>query len=403
MNYMQNLMQLRRLDLRKTTGAITMFRYIITLLIICCLPLQASADEIQLKADHPERYTVVKGDTLWDISGRFLKNPWLWPQVWKLNRSQIKNPHLIYPGDVVFLDMSSGTPQLRLLRETVTLQPGAREETLEKQAIPTISPNIIAPFLNQPLVIENNSLDTSPFILASPDGRVILSQNSKIYVNKIEQGQGLLWHIYRPGNNLVDPDSKEILGMEALYLGDAKITKYGAPASAYIVSAKEEIVPKDKLVVANDELQKSFVPRAPDTNIEGRIISIYGGLAETGRNAIVAINKGSKDGLEQGHVLTISRKGAIIKNPNAPEPKGWFDKFKSANSMDPSQRYKDYSESAQKAKAEDEELKSSAYMRLPNERVGLLMIFRTFDRVSYGLIMQSSEPINILDVVATPE
>ncbi len=380
-----------------------MLRYIITLLLLCCLSGHAAADEILLKPGHPDRHVVVKGDTLWDISAKFLNNPWLWPQVWKLNRSQIKNPHLIYPGDVVFLDMSSGTPQLRLLRETVTLQPGAREEALDKEAIPTISPNVIAPFLNQPLVIENNALDDAPFIISGPDNRVILNPGTKIYVNKLQEGQGLLWHVYRPGNNFVDPDTKEILGTEANFLGDAKVTKYGEPGSAIVVSAKEEILTKDKLVPANDTMQDSFVPRAPDTKIEGSILSIYGGLAETGRNSIVAINKGARDGLEQGHVLTISRAGAIIKNPNAPEPKGWWERFKAQNKLDPSMRYKDYSQSAKDAKQDDEELKSAAYMKLPNERVGLLMIFRTFDKVSYGLIMQATEPVKISDVVATPD
>jgi len=380
-----------------------MLRYIITLLFICCLSAQAAADEIELKPGHPDRHVVVKGDTLWDISGKFLKNPWLWPQVWKLNRAQIKNPHLIYPGDVVFLDMSSGRPQLRLLRETVTLQPGTREEPLDKEAIPTISPNIIAPFLSQPLVIENGTMDDAPFIVSGPDNRVILAPGTKIYINRITEGQGILWHVYRPGNNFIDPDTKEILGTEATFLGDAKVTKYGEPASAYVVTAKEEIVSKDKLVVATDTMQESFVPRAPETAIEGRILSIYGGLAETGRNSIVAISKGARDGLEQGHVLTISRQGAIIKNPNAPEPKGWLEKFKAANRSDPSRRYKDYSASAEKAREEDEELKSQQYMKLPNERVGLVMIFRVFDKISYGLIMQATEPVNISDVVATPE
>nr|MBA3695891.1 LysM peptidoglycan-binding domain-containing protein [Methylotenera sp.] len=204
-----------------------MFRHIITLLMFCCLSFNIQADEVALKSGHPDRHVVVKGDTLWGISGKFLKDPWQWPKVWKLNRAQIKNPHLIYPGDVVMLDMSSGSPQLRLLRETVTLQPGAVVEPLERTAVPTIPLNVIAPFLSQPLIIEKGQLDASPRIIAGQDNRVILSPGTRVYINKIEEGDGINWFVYRPNGNLVDPDNNEILGTEALYLGDARITKYG--------------------------------------------------------------------------------------------------------------------------------------------------------------------------------
>lgn len=379
----------------------TMFRYIITPLLICCLTAHAAADDVQLKADHPDRHVVVKGDTLWGISGQFLKNPWLWPQVWQMNRSQIKNPHLIYPGDVVVLDMSSGSPQLRLLRETVTLQPGIREEALEKEAIPTISPNIIAPFLTQPLVIDNDNLKDAPWIVASSDKRVILSPGTRIYVNKLNEGDGLLWHIYREGKPLVDPDTREQLGVEATYLGDARVTKYGEPATASIVTAKEEIFAKDKLVVAPDTLQNSFVPHAPEIEVLGRVLSIYGGLAETGKSSIITINRGSNDGIEVGHVLAVNRQGALVKNPNAPPPKGWWEKFKSDNETSRSKGYIDYSKTTKESK-EKQETASGDFIHLPNERVGLVMVFRTFDRVSYGLVMQASEPINTGDVVETP-
>src|SRR5690349_4777792 len=150
-----------------------MYKYIITLLSLCCLALPAAADDLQLQENHPDRYVVVKGDTLWGISGKFLKDPWKWPKIWKMNRQQIKNPHWIYPGDVIVLDTSSGQPQLRLLRETVTLQPGIREEPLEKAPIPTIAPNVISPFLSQPLVIENDELNGAPTIIAGQENRVV--------------------------------------------------------------------------------------------------------------------------------------------------------------------------------------------------------------------------------------
>lgn len=348
--------------------------------MLTCLSLNAFADEVQLKENHPYRHVVVKGDTLWGISGQFLKNPWLWPKVWRMNRSQIKNPHLIYPGDVVVLDTSGQYPQLKLLSETITLEPTVRIEELEKEAIKTISPNVITPFLNQPLLIENDQLESSPRIIAGPDNRVILSPGSRVYINDIKEGNGEHWNVYRAGKKFIDPDTKEVLGTEAIHLGDLNITKYGEPASADIVTAKEEILVKDRLITASDQFQSSFVPHAPENEVKGRIIRVVGGVeggvAEAGPNTVVAINLGKKDGLEAGHVLAISRHGRIIQDPE-------FNK-KTAK------------------KASTESSLKPGQIKLPNERVGLMMVFRTFDRVSYALIMNSSNAVFTLDAVHTP-
>ncbi|HYN53404.1 MAG TPA: LysM peptidoglycan-binding domain-containing protein [Methylotenera sp.] len=371
-----------------------MFRHIITLLMFCCISLSIHAQEVALKNNHPDRHVVVKGDTLWGISGKFLKDPWQWPKVWQLNRAQIKNPHLIYPGDVIVLDMSSGSPQLRLLRETVTLQPGVVIEPLEKTAISTISLNVIAPFLNQPLVIEKDQLATSPRIIAGQDNRVVLSPGTRIYINKIEEGDGINWFVYRPGGELVDPDTKEVLGTEATYLGDAAITKYGEPASADIVKAKEEIFARDRLVPTNDIVETSFVPHAPDAEITGRIINIYGGVAEAGPESIVSISRGSADGIEVGHVLAINRYGRVIKDPESPKGKetSFTSKLKGLFKKD----------SEKLATKNGELILEPGMVKLPDERIGLLMVFRVFDRVSYALVMQASQPINKLDSVNTP-
>ena len=354
-----------------------MFRHIITLLMFCCISFNVNAQVVALKSDHPDRHVVVKGDTLWGISAKFLKDPWQWPSIWKLNRDQIKNPHWIYPGDVIVLDMSSGTPQLRLLRETVTLQPGAVEEPLDKTAISTIQLSAIAPFLSQPLVIEKNQLAKSPRIIASQDDRVVLSPGTRIYINKIEEGDNLNWYVYRPGDDLVDPDTKKVLGVEAIYLGDAKITKYGEPASADITKAKEEIFTKDRLVPTGDDVVTNFVPHAPESAISGRIIKIYGGVAEAGPQSIVSISRGTKDGIEVGHVLAVNRYGAVIKDPEYVKGKD-AKNTKSASGLEP------------------------GMVKLPDERVGLLMVFRVFENVSYALVMQASQPINTLDAVTTP-
>jgi hypothetical protein len=354
-----------------------MNKHIITLLVLTCLSLNANAEDIQLQKNHPDSYVVVKGDTLWGISGKFLRDPWQWPKIWKMNRAEIKNPHWIYPGDVLVLDTSSGAPQLKLLHETVTLEPGVREEPLEKEAIQTISPSVIGPFLTQPLLIENGKLDSAPRIIAGPDNRLVLTPGSRVYINNINEGEGLHWDIYRPGEVLRDPDTNEVLGTEAIYLGDVNIARYGTPATGDIVKAKEEIFTKDRLVIAPDEFISSFVPHAPDTQINGRIIRIYGGVAEGGPNTVVSINRGKNDGLEEGHVLAIKRYGRVIIDPE----------YKATSSKDP-----------QQAQSSLEPGK----VKLPDERVGLLMVFRTFDRVSYGLIMSTTDAVYTLDSVQTP-
>ncbi|MDP2152757.1 MAG: LysM peptidoglycan-binding domain-containing protein [Methylotenera sp.] len=389
-----------------------MFRNIITLLMFCCLSFNLNAQVIALKEGHPDRHVVVKGDTLWWISARFLKDPWLWPKVWQLNRSQIKTPHLIYPGDVIVLDLSSGQPQLKLLRQTITLEPGVVVEPLDQAAISTIPLNVITPFLSQPLIIEKDQLADSPRIIAGPDNRVVLSTGTRVYINNIEEASDLNWFIYRPGDALIDPDSKEVLGVEATYLGDLSVKKFGNPATAQIVKAKEEIFVKDRLVPSGDEVITNFTPRAPETPIKGRLLRIYGGLAEAGPESIVSINRGSQDGVEVGHVLAISRYGRIIKDPEPTKT----DKEKVAKAeadAKPKLKELNFDVSSgedgkpivnfEKKKNESTTLAlEPGYVKLPDERVGLMMVFRVFDRISYGLVMQANEPINTLDSIHNP-
>ncbi len=384
-----------------------MNKRIITLLVLACLSLHVNADEIQLQKNHPERHVVVKGDTLWGISGRFLKDPWQWPKVWRMNRDQIKNPHLIYPGDVVVLDTSSGPPQLKLLHETVTLEPGVRIESLEKEAIFTIAPNIIGPFLSQPLLIENGKLDVAPRIIAGQENRVVLSPGTRIYINGIKEGQGTHWNIYRPGELLRDPDTAEVLGTEAIYLGDVDIARYGEPATGDIVRAKEEIFTKDRLVVSPDEFKSSFVPHAPETQISGRIMRIYGGVAEGGPNTVVSINRGKSDGLEEGHVLAISRYGRVIRDPEYKESSSnkalaEEKKLKELNFDVKTDADGKKIVNFEKAPVQTKLVLKPGDVKLPDERVGLMMVFRTFDRVSYALIMNTTDAIYTADSVHTP-
>jgi hypothetical protein len=382
-------------------GHRNMFRNIITLLFFCCISLSAIAEEITLKNDHPDQYVVVKGDTLWDISGKFLRDPWLWPTIWKLNRDEIRNPHLIHPGDVIVLDTTGGSPALRLLRESVLghngnngqstgeviINPSVIIEPLKKEAIPTIPVSSIAPFLNQPLIVESNALNDSPRIIAGQDDRVILSPSSRIYVRGIPNGGNLDWHIYRKGNAMIDPDTKTNLGYEAIYLGDAKITKYGDPATAEIIRAKEEIFATDRLTPLSNMIDSNFIPHAPDFAVKGRIMAIYGGVSEAGAGSIVSINRGHENGIEIGHVLAIQNTGRLIQETE----------MNKSDSFSLNETIKNTFSSQKKTSKNVMNM-----VKLPDERAGLLMIFRVFDHVSYGLVMQTEQSIHALDTVINP-
>lgn len=374
-----------------------MFRHIITLLLCCCISLSTIAQEIKLRNNHPSQYVVVKGDTLWDIAGKFLTDPWLWPVVWNLNRDQIKNPHLIYPGDVIVLDHVNGQPRLKLLRETilnnqtntneVILNPEVVIEPLAKHAIPSISLHAIAPFLNQPLIIEKDQLKVAPSIIAGPDNRVILSPSTKIYIDNIQDKAAINWHIYRKGEALIDPETKTNLGYEAHYLGDAIITKYGDPATGEIVKAKEEIFVKDRLVPFSTDIQTSFTPHAPVDPVNGKIINIYNSVTEAAAGSIVSINRGYDNGIEIGHVLAIKSQGRTITNRKMLAS----DEFSLSRSIS-------------NLFTSEKELQDSKenMIKLPDERAGLLMIFRVFKHVAYGLVMQTELPVNQFDTVTNP-
>jgi hypothetical protein len=340
---------------------------ILALILIFGLSSLSAATEIALQDRHPDRYVVVKGDTLWGIAGKFLKQPWRWPEIWKMNKQQIKNPHWIYPGDMIVLDMSSGSPELRLVKglETIKLSPRVRVEPAETGAIPSIPLAAIGPFLSKPLVIAEGELEKAPYIIGTEESRVILGAGNSAYVQSIIEGGALNWHIYRPGKALVDPDSNETLGYEAVYLGDARISNFGAPATIDITKSSQEINIGDRLVEMKEEATSAYVPHAPEKSIFGRIVSAYGGVAEVGKGSIVTLNKGSQNGLEIGHVLALYRHGRNI----AP---GAHDDI------------------------------SPETIKLPDERYGLVFVFRVFDKLSYALVMQSERPVHILDDVRTP-
>jgi len=337
--------------------------------------------DIALQENAPERYVVVSGDTLWSVAGRFLKDPWRWPEIWKLNQDQIKNPHWIYPGDVIVLDRTSSQPQLRL-SDVTKLSPRIRAEDTSKQAIPSIPPRVIEPFLSRPLVIEPDGLDNAPRIIAARADRVYLGADDVAYVSGIPFAQlDSLWQIYRPGKPLVDPETQKTLGYEAVFLGDARVTETGNPTTIRIFAAQLEIGKGDRLIAAGPLTLKSYAPHAPGSSIVGRIISTQGGLGETGQHNVVTLNRGASDGLEPGHVLALLRLGRMVTDSTkrASADKAWYDVsglFRSET--------------------------EATSVKLPDERYGLVFVFRVFDRVSYALVMSASRTVLNNDVVTTP-
>ncbi len=344
-----------------------MRKYIIPfLLLFLSTGLPASGTVISLQNHAPTRYVVVKGDTLWGIAGTFLKNPWQWPQIWQLNRQQIANPNLIYPGDVVVLTQKNGVPVLRLLRRqtlpTVTLFPKIYTAPSRLRAIPSIPPEKIEPFLTRSLIMANDALDKAPRIVATQDHRVILGTGDTAYVSGLGDSRQNHWQIYRPGKLLIDPVSHETLGREVIYLGTARLMRKGKLATIQITQSTQEINIGDRLVSAPEKSIPVFIPHAPKKAVSGEIIAASGGITEFGQDAIVIINRGKRDGIDNGTVLALYRRGNDF----------------------------------------DVKTSTEGGVKLPPERYGLILVFRSFDKVAYALVTTITRPVHLHDLVKNP-
>ena len=362
---------------------------IIGLLFTLAYASKGYAAEVTIDPNAPDRYVVVPGDTLWGISGRFLRDPWRWPQLFELNRDQIKNPHRIYPGDVIVLDRQAGRARV-LAQQEIRVSPRVRIEPREAEAIPSIPAAAIEPFLTQPLVVDQATLDSAPRIVATEENRVVVGSGNRAYARGVQAKTGDYWQIFRPGDPLVDPDSKEYLGYEAVYLGDAQVVRPGEVSTLEIVRSNQEMYIGDRMFAAPKPVFTSYVPRAPEKQIQGRIISAYGGLAEIGTNSVVTLNKGSRDGLEVGNVLGVFRSPESASNLRYnTEP---------MSNLRNTPLY-----GRQGITGHDPSIAPPLpETNLPAERHALIFVFRTFEKVSYALVMQASAPINVLDRIQNP-
>ncbi|MFL6624073.1 MAG: LysM peptidoglycan-binding domain-containing protein [Sulfurifustaceae bacterium] len=360
-------------------------------------PALLSADEVQLRPDHPDRYTVVKGDTLWDIATRFLQSPWHWPRIWRINEG-IRNPHLIYPGDVILLRYVNGQPELTLLRneklspdEPATPNAAATARAIDtgrilddpdrmaaassrtkvlpqvysepvERAIPTITPDIIAPFLTQPLAMDEKELRRAGYVTVGLDNRIALGTHSQFYARGVRDKQAEYFQIFRPGKALRNPESGELLAYEAIYLGDAERLESGDPAKLIITAAKQEILPTDRLVAAAARAPVPYYfPHAPSKRVRGYIVGALNSVGEIGSHTVVAVSLGQREGIEEGHVLRAL--------------------YKQGYHIDP--------------------VTEGSY-KLPEEESALLLVFRTFEKVSYALVLNATRPLHLSDAVTTP-
>jgi hypothetical protein len=335
---------------------------LILLLFCAALAPMAVADDL-LRADHPDTYTVVRGDTLWDISGRFLRKPWRWPEIWHVNQ-QIANPHLIYPGDQLDLVYIDGRPQLRLRRGPLKLSPTVRSTPWDG-AIPTIPIDAIGPFLTRPYVLEQEELDSAPYVVSFGPDHIIGGAGQQLYVRSIDSSDQIKWEVVRPGGPYKDGDTGEILGYEAAFIGSSQLQRTGDPATLFINKTERESIIGDRLIPAGEERSSAnFMPHPPAMPLEGNIISVFDGVSQIGQFNVVVIDRGLRDGIDPGTVLRIDRRGETIRDVVSTRPR--------------------------------------ETVTLPDEQAGLLMVFRSFERVSFGLVLHATNVMHVGDKVRTP-
>ena len=332
-----------------------------------------AGDSPVLNPRHPDSYVVQQGDTLWDIAQMFLRDPWYWPEIWQIN-PQVQNPHLIFPGDVLSLSyLDDGSPVVQLTRgggpvaagPTERLSPRIRSQAIE-EAIPTIPYDTLRAFLSRPAILDPDRLDELPYLFAHPDG-LLGSAGRNVYVRGTDAPEGSVLKLVHTGDALIDPDDDTVLGYQGLYVGEGRIERSGDPATVFLTETAREAMIGDYLIEEEGLTPMTYFPSAPGSDVDGRIISVLDGVSMIGQYQVIVLNRGARDGLQPGHVLSVYRTGEVIADTT--KTSGFF----------------------------------SEEVRLPDEHAGTTMVFRVFDRMSYALVMEATREIRVLDTVRNPE
>ncbi|MFT7413392.1 MAG: nucleoid-associated protein YgaU [Methylophagaceae bacterium] len=345
---------------------ILMIRYFYLSVLFVLFSVPLFAKDVMLNATHPQNYEVVRGDTLWDISAKFLQHPWQWPEIWQVN-PQINNPHLIYPGDLLSLSYINGQPVLTLTRgsRAYKLSPEVREIKLE-EAISTIPRSAISAFLSKPLVVGEETLSNAPYIVASTDERLILGAGDRAYVRGIEGDEIEQFSVFRGGKVYTDPETAEVLGYEAIYTADAMLETASDISTVMLRNTNREVLTGDRLLPVDDgQNEMNFFPHSPEQAVNGRIISVFDGVSQVGQYQIVVLNRGTRESIEVGHVLAVMRAGQTVRDTVTSD--------------------------------------KDDMITLPDESAGVAMVFKVFEKVSYALVMTASHAIHLNDKVSEIE
>ena len=292
-------------------------RFLGLALALSLVPAGLLADDVALNPAHPDRYVVQRGDTLWDISERFLLDAWRWPDIWEVN-PQIRNPHLIYPGDEVVLTFRDGKPVLQVRRNgrpTVKLSPTVRVFPVDDGAIPTIPVDAVGQFLARPRVVTDGELERAPYVVSLGKEHLLGGSGQRVFARGLGPQPHSQYTVYRPGPAYVDPDSGETLGYQALHVADAALQARGDPATLSLLRTTREVRTGDRLIpVTREELHTHFMPRAPGQPLNGRIIAVLDGLTQIGQYQTVVLNVGAEDGIEAGHVMEVYQSGILVRD-----------------------------------------------------------------------------------------
>ncbi len=319
-----------------------------------------SQADAPLNADRPDEYVVKAGDTLWDIAATFLRDPWYWPEIWYLN-PDIENPHLIYPGDVLALVSIDGEPRITTVRgSSYRLSPEARITPLD-EAVPSVPYDSVAAFLSSGVIVEKSELDDLPYLLATRGDHLIAAAGNEVYVRGTTAGPGTRFNLVNIGDPLIDPDDNDLVGYQGNLIGEGTLRRGGDPATLMLVKSNREAKQGDVLVPVSVEVPLNFYPKSPAGDVDGQIIAVVDGVTQIGQYQVVVLNRGLDHGLAIGDVLTVFQKGEVVRDHVA-----------------------------------------GGSVKLPDEQAGTVMVFKVYDRIGYGLVMEATQAIHIHDFVRNP-